>query len=185
MANPNHEPAGSDIGGQFAKGNGAVNTLIRKGAGQLQMKPEVLKAILDKSVVLQDRLAEDRAKGKARERAFTLDQNGEIVSSAIGVKTDHSVPMDARQGQVFLHSHPDGTSFSRSDLVMAAERNLAAVVVSGKYVYIMRPGSSWPSSDALETYFKQWRKTRGSELDYEQIASEFGLIYETYPMGNQ
>lgn len=33
LGNPFHEPAGSPKGGQFTSGNGAVNAMIRKGAG--------------------------------------------------------------------------------------------------------------------------------------------------------
>ena len=39
MPNPNHEPAGTEKGGQFARGNAAVNSMIRKSARMVVYNP--------------------------------------------------------------------------------------------------------------------------------------------------
>ena len=104
---------------------------------------------------------------------------------------------------VVTHNHPDGSSFSKSDIRQAASLNVSEIrVTTAEHVYSMRPGSSgWnldyfrtiivPSFDRhddelvveYETALHEGRVTRGEmEIDFQdevwrRVSAELGLKY--------
>jgi hypothetical protein len=126
-ANPYHEPAGSPIGGQFAKAPGG-------GVEGGKRWPIITDAI---------RKAEKEIQSRETEKAFAFSADGDPIFEKEGKGNFTSFTRDELKSMtngILVHNHPGGQSFSPSDIELANDCNLAEVrVVTKGHVYSMRP----------------------------------------------
>lgn len=123
--------AGSgDVEGHEFRGNQYTN----------EMSPALESKLVHLSGILRDKLKE-----KSIERGYVLDYNtADIVATAIGGK--HGISSSAREGQVFLHSHPGADNvagITTKDVLQAKVEGIAVVaVVHGNVLYILERGQN-------------------------------------------
>lgn len=137
--NPNHQPAGSAIGGQFAPEHGEFqrDSVLPKATG---LRAEIQQV-------------EDKIRGN-RTESIHVWKRGELVLT----KTDHKsntveIPNDAGpllKDAILTHNHPGSQSFSLDDVSAAILYDMAEMRVAAKdgYNYVLkRPADGW---DGLE-----------------------------------
>lgn len=145
--------------------------------------------------------------GKAKiEKLAVLDpKTGSVLFANVGVSNKVGVPRD-RWGRlkdnVLIHNHPNSTSFSLEDLLLASKMNVSQIkAIGGQYSYeLIRPASGWNASaneirkmyqTAVDTLSKEIQsmaaeKTiagttlEATHLITQQVAEVFGWEYKRY-----
>lgn len=114
--NPNHEAAGSSRGGEFARG-------ANSPFGKFE---ESLKSATDH--VLRGQKAD------GFEHAQVFDADGKMVVTAYGSKTSIDFTrseLDAmRPGMTLVHNHPNGSSLSGADMMLAGQKKMTIYAVT-------------------------------------------------------
>jgi len=114
---------------------------------------------LDKALVK----LEEKIKNKGIEKAYVLNENGDILLVKQGTSMDVSFTkkeIGKIKNHILTHNHPgNGHSFSFNDLNFASDMNLKeirAISHTYNYKYSMKPklGKNWPLGDDLIAEFK-------------------------------
>jgi hypothetical protein len=145
--NENHEPAGSENGGQFAPADGG------SGGGGASANVESVEAELSKISGHEELAALDadgkeiiRIKGKDRSVAITGKQMATLKENGNATVT---------------HNHPFVASLSSGDLHMACNANLAEIrAIDSEFVYsAKRPDGGWPKGiDVKSNWTRNFNK---------------------------
>ncbi|HEU4753745.1 MAG TPA: hypothetical protein VFU47_11615, partial [Armatimonadota bacterium] len=142
------------------------------------------------------RTIERKIAKRAQERAWIITPEGKTVYRKIGRRSEITFRPDEQvhfEGNVFIHNHPGGTSFSPADVETAAKSGAVEFrLVTAKYRYILRPpAGGWPPNWWEETGEALFELHRGqvegelrqlvrqgimSEAEYE--AARLDLIWE-------
>lgn len=126
------------------------------------------------------------------ESGFAWNSEGELVVARDGDENRVDfLAEELEQGKdgIFVHNHPNGTSFSPLDLYTASQNRFAkSVLVTQDYVYEVSPKRrEWPSCDEsiISALFNAVEKKHENKDDPDKthaimnIVSEvFGLLYE-------
>jgi hypothetical protein len=139
--NPYHEPAGSPIGGRFARKPGGVDVVVdaaREAAGlpdNEQLREEKYRQFWNES----QELAKLRgSEVLPYERAWTVGPDGEKIAEAgeaIG-NTSMSFSLDeieSMRNNYLIHNHPVEVSFSSKDIAFGVKHGLSGIVVAEKF----------------------------------------------------
>jgi len=123
------------------------------------------------------------------ERAYVFDQDGNIVFSKDGERsqvsfTPDEVSLIKGKNLIFTHNHPAlGVSFSWADVNFAVRTDLAEMRAVGKeYVHsIKRPAAGWPDINVLYAHYRLaneevetefWNRINAGEMTMDEAEKE-------------
>jgi len=121
------------------------------------------------------------------ERLYVFNQDGSL-DYTLSQHNENQVRLNSRQrhrlaDKILVHNHPSGGPFSKGDILMAIQYNLAEVRATGKFgTYIMRrPERGWPTTENSTTLKNIYLSTLIgmpiSEAGWKLIADHFGADY--------
>lgn len=172
MPNPFHVPAGSSKGGQFtSKQLGTVEYIARESAG-LPMKSNMTDKLFGRIKELAEILKEKMKTNRQIESGYVLTSEGEHVSGYQRGSKNSEIRLNASKGQVTIHTHPSGNSFSMMDVISSAEAEVGfAVVVTNDAIYVLEPGvNGWGNVISQVNAYDPHSVT-------SEFARKHGLIY--------
>jgi hypothetical protein len=178
--NENHEPAGSDVGGQFASEDSGVS-----GIESSDESSGINDALNEKQAAPVAEF-ENKRKASGYERLLLVDSDGKTISETKGTKsrvvvTDEQIKAMKDDGNaVSTHNHPYGASFSTDDWLISQKANVAeqrVVTRHGTFV-ARRPSNGWPSEDVMKSVAKSAGNSSKTALMIKVRRGDFGKDYD-------